>query len=237
MTDLVQISKQTGKVVTTSLKVAEVFEISHDNVLQAIRNLECSREFVALNFQANTYKDRFNRSHPMYEMTRDGFTFLAMGFTGKKAAQFKEDYIKAFNMMEEELKKRNTIPSSPAEILVQAANQLLEHERKIKALEEQQNILNTRMNGFDGIIPEGDLRTQFGRAIKKYSYKKGISHGAAWNEFVKAFNAAFRTNLRSRITHEQLRRGVAKITIPEYLEAYNLLEDALRVADKLLNVS
>lgn len=237
MTDLVQISKQTGKVVTTSLKVAEVFEIRHDNVLQAIRNLECSREFVALNFQANTYKDRFNRSHPMYEMTRDGFTFLAMGFTGKKAAQFKEDYIKAFNMMEEELKKRNTIPSSPAEILVQAANQLLEHERKIKALEEQQNILNTRMNGFDGIIPEGDLRTQFGRAIKKYSYKKGISHGAAWNEFVKAFNAAFRTNLRSRITHEQLRRGVAKITIPEYLEAYNLLEDALRVADKLLNVS
>lgn len=237
MTDLVQISKQTGKVVTTSLKVAEVFEKLHKDVMRAIRNLDCSSEFYERNFAPVKYQDTKGEFRPMFEMTRDGFTFLAMGFTGKKAVRFKEDYIKAFNMMEEELKKRNTIPSSPAEILVQAANQLLEHERKIKALEEQQNILNTRMNGFDGIIPEGDLRTQFGRAIKKYSYKKGISHGAAWNEFVKAFNAAFRTNLRSRITHEQLRRGVAKITIPEYLEAYNLLEDALRVADKLLNVS
>lgn len=99
-----------GKVITTSLRVAEHFGKRHDNVLQAIRNIECSTEFRLLNFK-ETYQsvpgpNGGMRKEPYFNLTRDGFTFLAMGFTGKQAAQWKEAYITAFNSMESALQDK-----------------------------------------------------------------------------------------------------------------------------------
>lgn len=95
-----------GVPVTTSLRVAEIFKKQHKHVLRAIQNLDCSKDFTERNFGLSEYKDSTGRKLPMYEMTKDGFVFLAMGFTGKEAAQFKEAYINAFNWMQEELMKR-----------------------------------------------------------------------------------------------------------------------------------
>ncbi len=83
-----------------SLFVAKFFEKEHKNVLADIDNLDCSEEFNQLNFQLITYKDARGRKQRAYAMTRDGFTFLAMGYRGKKASYFKELYIKRFNEME-----------------------------------------------------------------------------------------------------------------------------------------
>lgn len=83
-----------------SLIVAKMFGKDHKNVLRAIKNIDCSEEFSRLNFAPSKYKDDRGKMQPCVMMTRDGFTFLAMGFTGKKAAQFKEAYIKRFNEME-----------------------------------------------------------------------------------------------------------------------------------------
>lgn len=92
-----------GRVVTTSLAVANYFSKRHDDVLKRIRALECSREFNARNFAAVEYVDAKGELRPAYQITRDGFAFLAMGFTGKRAARFKEAYINAFNQMERRL--------------------------------------------------------------------------------------------------------------------------------------
>ncbi|EFW0368043.1 Rha family transcriptional regulator [Shigella flexneri] len=92
-----------GRVVTTSLAVANYFTKRHERVLDRIRNLECSAEFTEHNFVLSEYTDASGRKLPCYQITRDGFTFLAMGFTGKRAAQFKEAYINAFNQMEKQL--------------------------------------------------------------------------------------------------------------------------------------
>lgn len=89
-----------GHAVTTSLAIADYFTKRHDDVLKRIRNLECSPDFTARNFAASEYTDSTGRKLPSYLITRDGFAFLAMGFTGKRAAQFKEAYITAFNAME-----------------------------------------------------------------------------------------------------------------------------------------
>lgn len=97
-----------GKITTTSNQVAEHFGKRHDAVLRAIRNLECSADFRLRNF-VETVVSRENPSggaaieSKAYRLTRDGFAFLAMGFTGKEAAQWKEAYINAFNKMEAEL--------------------------------------------------------------------------------------------------------------------------------------
>lgn len=88
-----------GRAITTSMKVAEVFGKQHKNVLQNIKSLDCSGDFARLNFQPGTYLDANNQPRPMYEMTKDGFTFLAMGFTGPVAARWKESYIRLFNLM------------------------------------------------------------------------------------------------------------------------------------------
>ncbi len=115
-----------GKVVVSSLDVARVFEKEHKNVLQAIENLDCSFDFQELNFKRSIVKLTMpkggEREQPICYLTRDGFTFLAMGFTGTKAAHFKEEYIKAFNLMEEKLKNRNLLS---AEDLTKPDNLLL----------------------------------------------------------------------------------------------------------------
>lgn len=85
--------------------VARFFEKNHRDVLRSIHsNLEpdsgFSADFTERNFALSSYKDSSGRSLPCYALTRDGFTALAMGFTGKKAAQFKEMYIRRFNEME-----------------------------------------------------------------------------------------------------------------------------------------
>ncbi|EKK2182932.1 Rha family transcriptional regulator [Salmonella enterica] len=92
-----------GQAVTSSLAVADYFTKRHDDVLKKIRALECSPEFSARNFAGAEYTDDQGKKRPCYNITRDGFAFLAMGFTGKRAAQFKEAYINAFNQMEKQL--------------------------------------------------------------------------------------------------------------------------------------
>ncbi|EHT1052799.1 Rha family transcriptional regulator [Salmonella enterica] len=92
-----------GQAVTSSLAIANYFTKRHDDVLKKIRALECSPEFSARNFAGAEYTDDQGKLRPCYNITRDGFAFLAMGFTGKRAAQFKEAYINAFNQMEKQL--------------------------------------------------------------------------------------------------------------------------------------
>lgn len=87
--------------------VAEKFEKSHKNVIQSIENLECSEEFSRLCFKPSQYTNERGRTYKEYKMTRDGFMFLCLGFTGKEAARLKESFITAFNYMEEQLLKQN----------------------------------------------------------------------------------------------------------------------------------
>ena len=120
-----------GKAVTTSLKIAQVFGKRHKNVLKAIRELECPKEFSWLNFEPAEYTDAQGKHQPMFFVTRDGFTLLAMGFTGKAAMQFKIAYIEAFNAMERTIKE-STVSELPApEVLM--ATLCTEMERRIKA--------------------------------------------------------------------------------------------------------
>ena len=83
-----------------SLIVAQMFEKEHKDVLKSIRNLDCSEEFRLRNFAPSSYINEQGKKQPCVNMTRDGFTFLVMGYRGKKAARFKEAYIRRFNEME-----------------------------------------------------------------------------------------------------------------------------------------
>lgn len=103
---------QNGKPVVSSRFIAEIFEKNHQHVLRDIANLigetsGLSVNFGLSNFGLSSYKNAQNKIQPEYLLTRDGFVMLAMGYTGKKAMQFKEAYINRFNEMEQYLKALN----------------------------------------------------------------------------------------------------------------------------------
>ncbi len=100
----------------TSLDISNRFGKQHLHVLEAIRNLDCSPEFSQSNFRLSDYKTERGKTYPLYEITRDGFVFLCMGFTGPAAALWKERYIAAFNAMEQALRQPAMTPpaSGPA---------------------------------------------------------------------------------------------------------------------------
>lgn len=94
------------EVFATSLQIAEVFEKNHPEILRLIRSLPVD-DFMAQNFKESSYLNKQNRKQPCYNLTRDGFSLLVMGFTGEKAYKWKVEFIKAFNMMEAGLKRQS----------------------------------------------------------------------------------------------------------------------------------
>lgn len=119
MNNLVEISKD-KQAVTTSVRVAEVFGKQHSHVIRAINNIigdlrdnedlgqpQNGETFKngQSNFGLSSYFDKQGKQQKQYIMNRDGFTLLAMGFTGSKALKFKLQYIQAFNEMEAKLRK------------------------------------------------------------------------------------------------------------------------------------
>lgn len=135
--------------VTSSLQVAETFNKNHRDVLRAVDDL---KEGVAQNWADLFYEDTY--THPQNKqqyriiyMNRDGFTLLAMGFTGKKAMKFKLKYIEAFNKMESHIKTGGfKVPSTMAEALRLAADQ-----------QEQIEAMKPKVNYFDQIMASKSL--------------------------------------------------------------------------------
>ncbi|MDR2549108.1 MAG: Rha family transcriptional regulator [Desulfobulbus sp.] len=102
----IEIIAQNEKLVVSSLDVARHFDKRHGNVLRAIKRIEAEEpSFTQLNFEFSEYMDSTGRPLPMVEMTRSGFSILAMGFTGKKALEWKIKYEQAFAAMEQALKQ------------------------------------------------------------------------------------------------------------------------------------
>ena len=119
--DLQLIQVRENETVTTSLLVAEKFGKNHSHVLRDINNLISKIEENPILdtprfFEKSQYITTQNKKATMYYMNRDGFTLLAMGFTGKEALEWKLKYIQAFNEMENRIKSYNTILDNRLEL-------------------------------------------------------------------------------------------------------------------------
>jgi Rha family phage regulatory protein len=155
-----------------SLTVADAFGKDHRNVIRDIRNLDCSEEFRQLNFELTSYTDGQGKKRPCYNMTRDGFTFLVMGYRGKKASQYKEAYIKRFNEMEAFIKY---LLEARAEFPLLTANiQLIKENPKPYHFSNECNMLNRIVLGKTAkeVRAEHDLKS--GTSIRPYLTKEQI---------------------------------------------------------------
>ena len=163
LVETAKINKQEVTVVS-SLDVAETFEKRHDHVIRDIRELECSDEFRLSNFGESSYMNSQNKKQPMYYVTRDGFTLLAMGYTGEKAMKFKEAYIKQFNAMERMLQGK----------LIEREKGIAVRQSLTKAL--QLSAENERMHGHAySIYTNCIYKVLFGMNANKLREHYGIS--------------------------------------------------------------
>jgi anti-repressor protein len=136
MNDIILLEKEDGTPVVSSRQVAENFGKEHKDTLESIRQILAAENSAAKSMFFKSAFENRGKQYPEYLMTRDGFTLLAMGFTGKKALEWKIKYIEAFNEMEEKL--RNKTPQlSRSQLLATALIAAHEElEQKDKQIEQ-----------------------------------------------------------------------------------------------------
>jgi Rha family phage regulatory protein len=150
-----------NRVVTDSLTVAECFGKRHDLVLRDIEN-QISKlkeagegEWGVLNFAETQYQHPQNKQwYKKYLLTEEAFTLVAFSYVTPEAMKMKVRFIEEFKRMKEELQKRQQPlqPKTQAEMLLLYAQQMVEQERKIKALEEDNARQNSRIEQLENKI-------------------------------------------------------------------------------------
>lgn len=204
MNDLVIMKDK--QAVTSSLQVAKTFEKNHRDVLRAIDNLEIgSAKLRSQMFAEGTYSNR-GKEYPMYYMNRDGFTLLAMGFTGDKALKFKLQYIKAFNEMEDQVKLRTSALSPELQFMQGVVD-------KLAASERTQQRLETKIDGVSEIVATStlDWRNETSHLISKIARQQGNtgeSYKMTRNDIYDEVDRRGGVSLKTRLTN--LRRRMAE---------------------------
>ena len=192
VTDIV-FRNASGVPVTTSYLVAETFGKQHKNVLRDIDNLDCSDNLRQLNFELSfRIKELPNggrKEERFYYIGKDGFTLMAMGYTGKKAMEFKEKYIHAFNSMQTALSQA---PQLTAEFM-QTQQQMMQQVINLCSA------VMRRLEGEVSIKPSAECVSQPTpveptdepkRILKQYkSNGSPVSlNGDAWNKCIVSYN-------------------------------------------------
>ena len=131
MNDII-LSTQNGEPVASSRDVAKRFGKEHKDVLRAIKSITAQNCAVTQMFYQSEYTAGTGKKYPMYLMNRDGFSLLAMGFTGKEAVQWKLKYIEAFNQMEKQLAAQHKEQQAVQDANIQSAiDRVIEARKKL----------------------------------------------------------------------------------------------------------
>lgn len=238
MNDLVEISND--QVVTSSVDVAKNFGREHHNVIKSIDSLK--KDVVNFNemFYKKNGRDSYGRFRNEYLMNRDGFTLLAMGFTGKKALDFKLKYIAAFNEMEKQLNEK--LPSNYKEALIDLVEQIEENERletNNLMLEQQVTEMKPKADYADIILKSKSIMTitqiskdygMSGQAMNKLLNDLGVQYkqSGQWLLYAKHHGKGYTHSDTQEYTRKDGTKGtrlLTKWTQKGRLFLYNLLKD------------
>lgn len=204
--------------VTSSLNVAETFGKNHNHVLRDIDSFKEGVQNWTDLFQETTYTHEQNKQeYRMYLMNRDGFTLLAMGFTGKEALQFKLQYINAFNQMEKEQQPKQL---SPSELALLHAQNMVALERKQAAQDNRIEKIETEQQNISEII--GLTVVEWRKKVTSILNRIALAQGGyemfqqIKNESYKILEERGKCNLSLRVINKQKNmavNGVAKSTV------------------------
>lgn len=236
MTNLVIMKNQ--QVVTTSLQVAETFEKNHQHVLRDLDNLkEGVQNWTDLFYEDEYVHPQNKQTYRQIIMNRDGFTLLAMGFTGQKALQFKLQYIKAFNEMENHIKQQlDTSNLSPElQFMSSVVQSLAKQELATKQLE-------TKIDNISEIVAldSRDWRKKANSILRKIAFKQGgmDRFKEIGNESYERLENRAKCNLNIRLDNRKknmIVQGAGKTAVKKLNKLDVIAEDA-RLTEIYLSV-
>ena len=234
---------ENSQALTNSLLVAEKFGKEHGDVLKAIDALMSK---MSDNQRKGYFDDtsievsqpnggvRYSR---VVVMNRDGFTLLVMGFTGKKALQFKLDYIAAFNAMENELRKPKQMTLS--EQLLMQAQFNVEQEKRISAVEQRLDNMDKEReeNGrllleaklSDIPTPQQSVRSRINELVCEYARATNTAHRDVWNTIYKKLKYLYHISINS---YKKVKPTETKLDVVERIGS---LENVLSIISEMIN--
>lgn len=179
--------------VTTSLILAEAFEKEHRNVIRTIETKigELNFEQSLKMFSKGEYTNTQNKQQPMYYLNRDGFTFIAMGFTGRKADEFKLKYIDAFNKMEEQIRNQS----------FQASNQSTDDLKRANLLYKIANLTS------DEELKEESLKSSYELVTGKSIHQKKTDYQKLYEAVTERYGDSVEDNLKGAIRFIRVWKG------------------------------
>lgn len=193
MNDLVIMHNQ--QAVTTSLILADAFEKEHSKVIRTIETklkMTQAKNGLSEMFAESTYTDRSGKQNKMYYLNRDGFTLLAMGFTGSKAMEFKLKYIDAFNKMEEQIRNQS----------LQVLNQSTDNLKRANLLYKIANLTS------DEELKEESLKSSYelvtGKSIQK---PKKTDYQKLYDAVTERYGDSVEDNLKGAIRFIRVWKG------------------------------
>ena len=241
----ITLCNQDGKILASSRDVAEKFRKRHTHVLDVIKGFKeelSTAEFSAL-FIPSSYKASNGKMNDEYLMNRDGFSLLAMGFTGKKALEWKLKYIDAFNQMEETLKfgdylseeeklKLQLFSKDPLEV-ASAHNRLVELEvdKATAPLVVENNHKQKVINALTNDVPLYEKPDIINRICRK---SQG-GYANRYNELYKCFRENFHTDLKMKCENynEKQIKKKDQLTTIRYAEKFGFIDDLYTCCVKL----
>lgn len=235
MNKLVDVQDRNGELVVSSREVARNFDKEHKEVIYTIEGRrdskgniknhglieqisEGGKSHVEKYFIESYYNSR-GKAYKEYLLTRDGFALLAMGFTGKKALDWKLKYIEAFNKMEKQLEKQ-VLPNNLSPQLQLLINmELKQKELEAAVARTEKEVTNIKENI---IVDYENWRKWANGRIKAIGAALG-DYRRAYNEGYKELEQRANCNLERRLQNkvDRLKRagvGKKKINNINYLD-------------------
>ena len=242
--DLV-LTMENGVAYADSRQVAEMIGKDHAHLCRDIAGyatvLTESKIGLSEFFVKTSYRDASGKSNTRYDITKQGCEMVANKLTGKKGILFTAAYVDKFNQMEREQSSQRK-PVTMLDALAQTVASLQEQERQIARIEMAQQdhekkfeVVNSRLDTINGVCIDGDKQQKLNAMVRLYASKSGATFAEAWRRFKQSYNTAFHTNISLAKNNYAERKGLKRLTCPEYLTQAGLIDDGLRIADKMLS--
>jgi prophage antirepressor-like protein len=170
----------------------------------------------------------------MAAVNEPGLYSLVLGSRKQEAKQFKRWVT---HEVLPDIRKTGVyvVPTSLEDLIIMQAQSVKELKTKVEQIEERAQAAHHRIDNMDKIDILGNLQQRLNAMIRKYAANRGLTFSQAWHEFRAAYNTAYRTNITMLVENFKLKNGLRDLSVPEYLAKTGCLEDAIRVADKMLN--